>query len=373
MGFIFRKSLDLGPFRLNLSKNGLGMSVGVPGLRYTVGNRGSMLTASLPGTGISYRTSGGKRSASSVEKAPVTEKVLNARRELLEAEMRIIKEYQESLEASIARKRPMVIAGKRLQIAWLYYQAHRLEDALGELGSIDLQHPDIAMSKAMILTRLGRDGEALDCLDRIGSQSADLGSFAFDWCGLLVMGFIEKPDASDSKESVLSFSCDPEGYQVLRSWLRQENKQGAPAETAPKAPPRQVQATQGKQFAELCARLMAMVLIADGKVDEREFQYLQNRMASDPRLARYDGQGLLEMCRKQVGCSQVQKKVPVEKILASTPFDLLSASDKAEVLQMALGMAQADFKLSPEETYVIRESARILGASLPMGFDEMST
>ena len=33
MGFYFRKSMNLGPFRVNLSRGGVGWSVGAPGLR----------------------------------------------------------------------------------------------------------------------------------------------------------------------------------------------------------------------------------------------------------------------------------------------------------------------------------------------------
>lgn len=33
MGFYFRRSFRLGPIRLNLSKSGLGASIGVPGFR----------------------------------------------------------------------------------------------------------------------------------------------------------------------------------------------------------------------------------------------------------------------------------------------------------------------------------------------------
>ena len=35
MGFRFRKSFKTGPFRLNLSKSGIGWSVGGPGYRFT--------------------------------------------------------------------------------------------------------------------------------------------------------------------------------------------------------------------------------------------------------------------------------------------------------------------------------------------------
>lgn len=35
MGFSFKKSFNLGPFRLNLSKSGIGYSIGTKGLRFT--------------------------------------------------------------------------------------------------------------------------------------------------------------------------------------------------------------------------------------------------------------------------------------------------------------------------------------------------
>ncbi|MGI3781861.1 MAG: DUF4236 domain-containing protein, partial [Janthinobacterium lividum] len=37
MGFYLRKSLHAGPFRLNLSKSGVGVSAGVPGFRIGTG------------------------------------------------------------------------------------------------------------------------------------------------------------------------------------------------------------------------------------------------------------------------------------------------------------------------------------------------
>lgn len=55
MGFRYRKSVNMGPFRLNASKSGLGWSVGVPGARYTkMANGRKRVTASIPGTGISW-------------------------------------------------------------------------------------------------------------------------------------------------------------------------------------------------------------------------------------------------------------------------------------------------------------------------------
>ncbi|AQQ52348.1 DUF4236 domain-containing protein [Planococcus lenghuensis] len=56
MGLGFRKSFKIAPgVRVNVSKRGVGASVGVKGLRYSVNSRGQRrTTASIPGTGISY-------------------------------------------------------------------------------------------------------------------------------------------------------------------------------------------------------------------------------------------------------------------------------------------------------------------------------
>ena len=59
MAFYYRKSVNLGPFRLNLSKSGLGYSVGGRGFRVGTTARGKKYTSfSIPGTGIGYRKSG---------------------------------------------------------------------------------------------------------------------------------------------------------------------------------------------------------------------------------------------------------------------------------------------------------------------------
>ncbi|MCL2581336.1 MAG: DUF4236 domain-containing protein [Streptosporangiales bacterium] len=62
MGWEFRKSLRMGPFRVTLSKRGLSYSAGVKGARVTKRVDGKVLrTFSVPGTGLSYRTISGKR------------------------------------------------------------------------------------------------------------------------------------------------------------------------------------------------------------------------------------------------------------------------------------------------------------------------
>jgi hypothetical protein len=60
MGWIFRKSVNLGPFRINLSKSGVGGSFGIGPFRIGRSASGRGYTSTrIPGTGISYRTSSG--------------------------------------------------------------------------------------------------------------------------------------------------------------------------------------------------------------------------------------------------------------------------------------------------------------------------
>lgn len=60
MGFYVRKSIKAGPFRYNLSKSGVGVTVGVPGFRVGTGPRGNYIRAGKGG--VYYRaTIGGSR------------------------------------------------------------------------------------------------------------------------------------------------------------------------------------------------------------------------------------------------------------------------------------------------------------------------
>jgi len=55
MGFRFRKSFNLGPFRWTISKSGIGSSVGFKGFRYTLRADGKkQKTFTVPGTGVSF-------------------------------------------------------------------------------------------------------------------------------------------------------------------------------------------------------------------------------------------------------------------------------------------------------------------------------
>jgi Protein of unknown function (DUF4236) len=56
MGWRYRKSVRLGPVRLNMSRRGIGQSIGVRGARITRSARGERyVTFTVPGTGWSYR------------------------------------------------------------------------------------------------------------------------------------------------------------------------------------------------------------------------------------------------------------------------------------------------------------------------------
>lgn len=59
MGFYYRKSIKLGPFRVNVGKSGVGYSVGGRGFRTGVSSRGKRYTTfGIPGTGAGYRIGG---------------------------------------------------------------------------------------------------------------------------------------------------------------------------------------------------------------------------------------------------------------------------------------------------------------------------
>jgi hypothetical protein len=63
MGFRFRKTKKAGPFRLSLTKRGIGWSVGNKYIGYSHGASGrNSLRASIPGTGISYFANIGRKS-----------------------------------------------------------------------------------------------------------------------------------------------------------------------------------------------------------------------------------------------------------------------------------------------------------------------
>jgi hypothetical protein len=58
MGWFFRKSINFGPLRINVSKSGVGYSVGGKDLRVGVDAKGHRYEeVTVPGTGLHYRSS----------------------------------------------------------------------------------------------------------------------------------------------------------------------------------------------------------------------------------------------------------------------------------------------------------------------------
>lgn len=56
MGWSYRKSITLGPFRINVGKSGIGYSVGGRAFRTGVGANGRRYSSvSIPGTGLRYQ------------------------------------------------------------------------------------------------------------------------------------------------------------------------------------------------------------------------------------------------------------------------------------------------------------------------------
>jgi hypothetical protein len=67
MGFYYRKSVNLGPFRVNLSKSGLGYSVGGRGFRVGITSRGRKSGALCkPPSAIHHSKSKNSKSPSSL-------------------------------------------------------------------------------------------------------------------------------------------------------------------------------------------------------------------------------------------------------------------------------------------------------------------
>ena len=76
MGLRFRKSINMGPVRVNFSKSGVGYSIGTKGVRITKkANKNTMTTIGIPGTGFSYT-----KEISKKEKKKMNNKTNNVRR-----------------------------------------------------------------------------------------------------------------------------------------------------------------------------------------------------------------------------------------------------------------------------------------------------
>ena len=77
MGWGFRKSIGLGPFRINFSKSGLGASVGVRGARIGINSRGQKY-AQVGRGGLYYRTGLNTSERSRTRNVPTTSETSSA-------------------------------------------------------------------------------------------------------------------------------------------------------------------------------------------------------------------------------------------------------------------------------------------------------
>lgn len=98
MGFRYRKSYKAGPFRLNVSKSGVGWSFGGKGYRYTKkANGGKRVTTSIPGTGMSWvKESSSKKRKSTQLKAQAKEQ--QRERNIYRNQKESIKNYPASIQ-----------------------------------------------------------------------------------------------------------------------------------------------------------------------------------------------------------------------------------------------------------------------------------
>jgi hypothetical protein len=150
----FRRSLRIaGPLRLNLSKSGLGLSLGVPGLHIGRGPRGPYVRAGLPGTGIYYRKSLGPRPVRT--RAPT-------RREIDSVWMQAVKALLAGDAQGCLRLLDQVKPGKG--------PAVHIEVEQDIVVTIAPDLCGIAVLRAEALERLGRVSDALAVVEQAGGD-----------------------------------------------------------------------------------------------------------------------------------------------------------------------------------------------------------
>ena len=150
----FRRSLHVaGPLRLNFSKSGLGLSLGVPGLHIGKGPRGPYVRAGLPGTGIYYRKSLGNRPVRT--RAP-------AKRDIDSDWMQAVKALLAGDAAGCLAILDRVKPGKG--------PAVHVEVGDDVVVTIAPDPCGIAVLRAEALDRLGRVDEALAIVEQAGSD-----------------------------------------------------------------------------------------------------------------------------------------------------------------------------------------------------------
>lgn len=144
MGIRFRKSINCGLFRINLSKSGIGYSVGVKGYRKTrKAGGGSRTTLSIPGTGISYvKDSGGIKS----KKKP-NRKIANEVEERKGTDIRFdpmpdgntfIKKLNTVCRANYLFKIARIVCAIMIVLGFAYAQIEKLTIILSAIGILGI-------------------------------------------------------------------------------------------------------------------------------------------------------------------------------------------------------------------------------------------
>jgi hypothetical protein len=142
MGFFFRRSAHIGPFRLNFSKSGIGASVGVKGARLTMTPRGTTYIT-VGGHGFYYREtlSNGKRVPASAPAIPIPPSATRSSDEIVTADVADL--VDSSSETLIQRLNERA---RMFNPAWILY-ATGLAICLYALvmfsGTSDIYLPDV--------------------------------------------------------------------------------------------------------------------------------------------------------------------------------------------------------------------------------------
>lgn len=170
MSFRYRKSVALGKgLRLNVSKTGIGGSVGIPGLRYSAHSSGrTTRTAGIPGTGMYFRTdsvvrsrkafTAGQRKAAPLPSSPALLKTSRFapkyEKEFIKGvKLAVSERYREALPHFRAARESS--GGKAVSPAfWQAYcelqrEGHqaRATERFAEVVAADMSVPDPLMSK----------------------------------------------------------------------------------------------------------------------------------------------------------------------------------------------------------------------------------
>lgn len=174
MGIRFYRGIRLGKLaRLNISKSGVGLSLGVRGLRVTTGPGGTFFTLGLPGTGLSYRKKVGKAGGIAW---PDVSGIFRRKEKPAQKSPKLVTAAEAQTLPQIP-EREMTPAEKRFVEGVTHYRAGRIKEALDVFLSLSREEAGAAVLAAAILA--GTEGNAPTAtrlLERV-LQADDEGEF----------------------------------------------------------------------------------------------------------------------------------------------------------------------------------------------------